>query len=284
MCPLGDETREAYMSPPELLPPPLARLGYVSRNRSGIQFILPPLCRVLAGQFLMGSEPQRDPNCQDDERPQTSIGSHSFHIGRFPVTVAEHACFVLAGHAPPHRTFPGNVLSDWPDQLERRTHPVVGVTWHDAVAYASWLDTHAEQHGWRLPTEAEWEKAARWDRRARRASLYPWGDTFEQSLCNSRGSGIDATTPVGAFAGGAAPSGAEDLAGNVSEWTSSLYRPYPYRADDGREGGAVVSPRYVCRGGSWDSYADEVRAAHRAPWLPSEPHELIGFRLAWAPS
>ena len=275
------------MSTPEILPPLLVRLGFTLRQTNGVDFIVPPLCRVLSGQFLMGSDPQQDPYCQDDERPQTRIALHSFHVGRFPVTVAEYACFVRAGQAPPRRTFPGNVLSDWPDQLKRSDHPVVGVTWHDAVAYVSWLDTHVERRGWRLPSEAEWEKAARWNREARRATIYPWGDSFEQVRCNCRGSGVDATTSVGAFADGAAPCGAQDLAGNVSEWTSSLYHPYPYRADNGSMGApgelTDLSSRYVCRGGSWDSYPDDVRTAYRAPCLADAPHELIGFRLAWVP-
>ena len=276
------------MSPPAMLPRRMAQLGFVSILSDGVDLIVPPLCRVVAGQFLMGSDPLRDPSCQNDEQPQTKIGLGTFHIGRFLVTVAEYACFVRAGYGPPRRTFPAYVLSEWSTQLERPDHPVVGVTWHDAVNYAAWLDGHHERRGWCLPTEVEWEKAARWDVSTRRTSLYPWGDGFEQALCNSKGSGMGATTPVGAFAGGAAPCGAQDMAGNVSEWTSSLYRPYPYQAGDSRESTdseiANTSPRRVCRGGSWDSYAEEVRAAHRGSWRADEPHELIGFRVAWAPA
>src|SRR5215472_6469124 len=122
--------RMTSMPPSTTLPPRMARLGFLSLSSDGVDFIVPPLCRVRAGQFLMGSDPLHDLYRQKDEQPQTKIGIGAFHIGRFPVTVAEYACFVRAGHEPPHRTFPANVLSEWSTQLERPDHPVVGVTWY----------------------------------------------------------------------------------------------------------------------------------------------------------
>ncbi len=103
----------------------------------------------------------------------------AFSIGRFPVTVAEYACFVEAGQRQPQQ---------WPTQLQKLDHPVTYVSWDDAVAYAAWLAQMTRQP-WRLPTEAEWEKAARWDRAPGVARLYPWGDMFDPSRANTRESG-----------------------------------------------------------------------------------------------
>lgn len=117
--------------------------------------------------------------------------------------MAEYACFVRAGHA---------MLSDWLTQLGTLDRSVASVSWHDATAYAAWLARQTGQP-WHLPTEAEWEKAAR----GTEGRIYPWGDTFDASRANTYESGIGTTTPVGASPSGASPSGAQDLAGNVWE-------------------------------------------------------------------
>lgn len=239
-------------------PPKLAQLGFVAKQHNSVAFIIPPVCQVPAGEFQMGS------NKRDDERPQHRVYLSAYAIARFPVTVAEYACFVEAGQRQ---------WNDWANQ--KLDHPVVYVSWDDAVAYAKWLAQLTGQP-WRLPTEAEWEKAARWDVRTGVARLYPWGDTFDASRCiTSKESGI---TAVGSYPNGASPYGAEEMVSNIWAWTHSLYKPYPYTASDGREVSNSAEKR-VLRGGSWIGYAFDARTAYRGYVGPVGLH-YFGFRLA----
>jgi formylglycine-generating enzyme required for sulfatase activity len=171
-------------------------------------------------------------------------------VARTPVTNAEYARFVAAtGHRAP---------SHWkgqapPDRL--RDHPVVNVSWRDAVAYAQWA-------GARLLTEQEWEKAAR----GMDGRLYPWGDEFDLVRCNTRESGIGTTTPVGRYSpGGDSPCSCVDMAGNVWEWAAS--EPEPGRGDR------------VLRGGSWFDLRDSARCVERGWFLPNASYDPVGFRL-----
>jgi formylglycine-generating enzyme required for sulfatase activity len=151
-------------------------------------------------------------------------------------------------------------------------HPVTEVTWGGAVAYCRWRNA-------RLPTEAEWEAAARGMQRRR----YPWGDvppTPEHAVIGQR-TGV--TLPVGSRPKGATPEGLLDMAGSLAEWTSTLYWPYPYRADDGREDGVHPGER-VTRGGD---YVFQPQPEHLLTWQragfsrrPSSGHRHIGFRCA----
>lgn len=259
--------------PPNSFPPRLADLDFTAQKRAGVAFVVPPICPVPAGAFLMGSDPRRDKGAQPDEQPQRSIPVGAFSIARFPVTVAEYACFVEAEHS--------YQPSNWASQLQKLDHPVVNISWNDAVAYAAWLATTTGQP-WRLPTEAEWEKAARWDARAGVARLYPWGDSFDQTRCNTREGGKGGTTAVGSYPTGASPCGAEEMAGNVWERTHSLYKPYPYTGNDGREVEKSTDNR-VLRGGSWDFYAGDARASVRFSVRPDDRLNgfgVFGFRLA----
>jgi formylglycine-generating enzyme required for sulfatase activity len=226
----------------------LAALRFATRVFGGVVVMIPPLCTVLAGDLLMGSDPTQDPELAHDEQPQHTVTLDTFQLGRFPVTVAEYACFVRVGHAEPR---PWEASRTWRGQLRTLDHPVVNVSWHDAVAYAAWL-SQVTATPWRLPTEAEWEKAARCDPVAGHARLYPWGDAFDRARCNayeSRRHGR--STPVGRYPHGASPCGARDMAGNVWEWTSSVYMLYPYRADDGHELGESTESRAPrCRSGT----------------------------------
>ncbi|MDY6817912.1 MAG: SUMF1/EgtB/PvdO family nonheme iron enzyme [Halobacteriales archaeon] len=150
-------------------------------------------------------------------------------------------------------------------------HPVNEVTWYGARRFARW-------RGDRLPTEAEWEAAARGDA----GRLYPWGNTEPTPERAVYGRGSGETAPVGTHPEGATPTGIHDLAGNVSEWTSSLYRPYPYDADDGREDPTVRGER-VTRGGAHVFFgATELRTYYRTGFSrePDRGHRHIGFRCA----
>lgn len=257
--------------PLDRFPPRLADLGFTAHVKDGVAYILPPLCPVLAGPFLIGSDKHRDPQAFDDEQPQHTVTLPAYQIARYPVTVAEYACFVRAGHAAPPQ---GPYGVDWATQLQHLDHPITCVSWRDAVAYAAWLTQRTSQH-WRLPSEAEWEKAAR----GADGRIYPWGDTFDASCCNTRESGSRTTTPVGRYPTGTSSYDVQDMVGNVWEWTSTLFKPYKYSQSDGREAANSTEDR-VLRGGSWNSYARIARAARRYHNWPPSLDADYGFRLA----
>lgn len=150
---------------------PLLTLGYTYQRSGSVQVILPPLCNVPAGSFTMGSDVDEEHPAREDETPTHRVGVASFQIARFPVTVAEYATFVRAGGDLP--AFSGSGAA-WADQVQRADHPVTGVNYEQAHAYAAWLARTTGQP-WRLPTEAEWEKAARLVPVNGAARCYPWG-------------------------------------------------------------------------------------------------------------
>lgn len=256
---------------PIVLPPPLSQLGFSGLRIDGVDVIVPPMRAVSAGPSQMGG------TGEDGEGPVHTVMLPTYAIGTFPVIVAEYACFVHAGHAPP----PDGGVTTWPRQLTALDYPVVNVSWRSAVAYAAWLSERTGQR-WRLASEAEWEKAARWDGATGTAREYPWGDAFDPIRCNTRESGQGGATPVGTYPNGASPYGAQDMAGNVREWTSSLHVPYPYQAGDGRERLDAPGER-VLRGGSWFNFAGDARAAYRDGRPPDDFTPAIGFRLALDP-
>ncbi|MFF4837544.1 SUMF1/EgtB/PvdO family nonheme iron enzyme [Streptomyces sp. NPDC001315] len=159
--------------------------------------------------------------------------------------------------------------------LTGANQPVVGVSWHEAVAYCAWLST-VSRRTFRLPSEAQWERAAKGDDKR----VYPWGPIWEAGRCNARPENIRRTTPVGMFPGGRSPFGCEDMAGNVAEWTSSLYSPYPWTGNDGQVDAEAEGVR-VNRGGGWDSMHRVVRCALRGDMNESHTDSAtLGFRIA----
>lgn len=264
------------VAPPvaERFPQRLANLGFVRHGDVAASgsgwYITPPLCQIDAGPFIMGSDPRKDADTEDDELPQHSVDTAAYQIGTYPVTVAEYDCAVRAGVVPE----PRYLLITWTYQLQGLDDPVNCISWADATAYAAWLARLTGQ-AWRLPTEAEWEKAARGDD----GRIYPWGNEWDFSRSNAATD--NGPTPVGAFAtwGDASPCGAHDLAGNVWEWTSSLFQPYPYAANDGREDPSAAGQR-VLRGGSWGN--PPAHSAYRNGNAPAEPDDAMGFRLVLA--
>lgn len=162
----------------------------------------------------------------------------------------------------------------WRDRcFNQPNQPVVGVNWYEAMAYAAWL-ANVTGKPYRLPTEAEWEWAAR-----RNLRRYPWGNDWDAVRCNWRGSGINRPNPVGVYPHGATADGLHELAGNVYERTASLYRGYGDAPADGREAVDVDGLRVV-RGGSWYTDRDTVRCAYRDWDYPWDWDGFYGFRLA----
>lgn len=256
--------------------------GYTLGSGNGTKCLLPPICPVDSSSqgtfvFTMGSDRNRDPHARKSEMPQYPIEVDAFAIGQHPVTVAEYKCAVDVGAVRKPKRVRLSTKMNWEKQLDHLDHPVVGVSWDDAIAYAAWLAEITRQP-WRLPTEAEWEKAAR----GTDGRIFPWGgDTFDATRCNVRESIIGRTTVVGKYPSGESPFHVQDMAGNVWEWTTSLYMPYPYIFGDGRQNLRVRGNRVV-RGGSWFDYGKFARVAQRVETKPDHASSGLGFRLVWA--
>ena len=251
--------------------------------------VIPPLVDIPGGTFTLGSD--RIVAAAPEHRLHVS----TYRIGQYPVTNAQYREFMVAeGYVSKDywtemgwrwmQARPQTAPGFWNDpRLNADRHPIVGVSWYEAVAYCAWL---CEITGrlFRLPSEAEWEKAARGAADSRK---FPWGDRFEANRANTAEAGIGATTTVDAFPLGASPYGVLDLAGNVFEWTQSkwgrnwqeLEFQYPYRREDGREDGEGSAAR-VMRGGSWFNPYYEALVSNRARFLPGSRGSNIGFRVA----
>jgi iron(II)-dependent oxidoreductase len=235
------------------------------------------MVRVPAGAFLMGSN-----EGPADERPQHKVTIREFLIDRNKVTNDQFAKFLNSvGPAGPKGEKYFDVDDDdarvhrregrWRADSGHENHPVVEASWDGAVAYCAWA-------GKRLPTEAEWEKAAR----GTDGRKYPWGNEPPDRTRAHFGAGWSDLRPVGSFPKGASPYDALDMAGNGWEWVSSLYRPYPYDGADGRENLASDQARGT-RGGGHDATADELTTTQRGRRVSRNPrggHHNIGFRCA----
>ncbi len=214
----------------------------------------PEMVAIPGGRFTMGPPEQ-----------QHEVELPGFWLDRRPVDNAQYRRFVEAtGHPEPRYWLVGG-RADVPIGPE---YPVVGVSWEDARAYANWC-------GKRLPTEAEWERAAR----GTDARRYPWGSEPEPERCNCRDSSRGGLEPAGARPQGAGPEGAEDLLGNTLEWTASLDVPYPYAPGGEREAEASPGKR-ILRGGSWFSQFRELSSWARYPELTGTCMHNVGFRCA----
>lgn len=156
--------------------------------------------------------------------------------------------------------------------------PVVGICWHEANAYCAWLTAQTGKP-YRLPSESQWEAAAR----GHETRDFAWGATFDAARCNAFESHLRGTSPVGVFPHGDTPDGLRDMTGNVWDWTSSLYRPYPYDPDDGRENVQAEDAPRVLRGGSWSGDRDFCRCAFRLRDDPGSRVNDVGFRVCVAP-
>ena len=246
---------------------------------------LEELQEVAAGEFILGS------SNRESDAPPHPVSTPAFKIGHYPVTNASYRQFITA-------TGRKWLTSDgWSPQ--RSNAPAVNVTWHDARAYCSWLT-----HEWRaigrigpdeivrLPTEAEWEKAARGaGQPGPDGKIYPWGSSWQEDCGNTLELGLNDTCAVGMFPRGASPVGCLDMSGQVWEWVSSLWgsdmrKPdylYPYNPTDGREDlQAPDNVRRVLRGGSLGSPFDRATCTYRGGLEPIGHWRGDGFRIVVA--
>jgi len=171
------------------------------------------MVHIPAGEFLIGSDPRTDPHGRASEHPQHILHLPGYSIARLPITNQQYQAFVRATGYPQPINWTGGASPVGPG------HPVVYVSRHDAAMYCRWL-SEATGKPYALPSEAEWEKAAR----GKDGRIYPWGNEWQAGRCNSREEGLRATTPVGQYALGKSPYGLLDMAGNVWEWTHSHYQ------------------------------------------------------------
>jgi len=213
---------------------------------------------IPAGEFTMGSD-------VEDERPPHTVFVDAFEIDKLEVTNEDFERFVAETGYVTDAEKAGD--TSWRYYAkDKPQHPVVKATWNDANAFCQWA-------GKRLPTEAEWEKAAR----GTDARSYPWGNQWDAARANAKEAGNRGTTVVGSFPAGASPYGVMDMAGNVSEWTTDWFKAYP--------GGDFYSPYFgekyrVIRGGGWFSDQNLVRTTERSASAVELANDDVGFRCA----
>lgn len=227
---------------------------------------------VPAGSFLMGSDPRKDRAAGPQEQPQHQVYLDVFKIDRFEVSNVEYLRFVLGTGA------------DWPKFWRENPfpekaalHPVINVSWYDADAFCRWA-------GKRLPTEAEWEKAAR----GVDGRIFPWGNEpagwIKSNIAHpgsKRGFRYPPLANINRYDKGASPYGVYQMAGNVSEWVSDWFDPEYYRqGQDKNPLGPKSGALKVFRGGSWNEDPEVARSAGRNGGLPDRESYLTGFRCA----
>jgi formylglycine-generating enzyme required for sulfatase activity len=243
------------------------------------------IIKVEAGEFKRGSDKK---GAHDDEKPVRTIYLDSYLIGKYPVTNEEYKKFMDDGGYDNKEFWTGEgwkwkkakKISEplyWHDRKWNGANfPVVGVSWYEASAYAKWL-SHKTGKKYRLPTEAEWEKAAR----GTDGRTYPWSEGIDKNKCNYNETRLRRTSPVGIFPAGKSPYGCFDMSGNVWEWCSDCYDGNYYKKSPAKnpQGPAHGEVR-VLRGGDWINVAGLVRAAFRLRCVPSYRWDFAGFRLS----
>ena len=218
---------------------------------------------VPAGEFTMGSDRDDDPR-----NAAHVVYLDAFYMDKYEVTNAHYEACVMAGVCQPPHAVKSYFRESYYGDAQYDNFPVIYVDWHMARTYCeTW-------RGARLPTEAEWEKAAR----GTDGRTYPWGEGIRCDKANYN-SCVGETAEVGSYEDGVSPYGLYDMAGNVFEWVSSINKSYPYDATDGQEDLTGSSSRLI-RGGAWSHNAHDVQAFYRS-WIgPNYSESVIGFRCA----
>jgi len=228
------------------------------------------LLRIPPGSFPMGSDKERDPSADNAELPLHNVYLDEYWIGRYPLTNRQYAAFVqAAGYPPPEHWENGRIPAG------KEEHPVVYVSWEDAAAFCRWA-TQTLGRSLHLPSEAEWEKAAR----GTDGRIYPWGDQAPDRQLANFNQNEKGTTPVGRYSPqGDSPYGCADMAGNVWQWVQDWYSRDYYQTSPERNPTGPTSGKYkVVRGGSWLNYAGNIRSPYRLDPEPDNRYNVFGFR------
>jgi formylglycine-generating enzyme required for sulfatase activity len=258
-----------------------------TRIEKVFSFVEPKMVIVPAGKFLMGStiahteqaiKNGADQDWVEREQPQHTVELSDYLIGKYPITNREYQGFVQdAKYNSPRGWF-----NEFP--AEKGGHPVVNVSWDDAIAYCKWLSKKSGKQ-YRLPTEAEWEKAARGEK----GLIYPWGNEFDSKKLNISETKIGETSEVGNFSPqGDSTYGCADMVGNIWEWCSDWYNEYEYKS---RKDNIVKDPQgpqtgnhRVLRGGSFNHDFRLARCSFRGHGYPYNSNIYDGFRIALSSS
>lgn len=247
----------------------------------------PQMIRIPAGTFLMGSTKAQaeraikdglDKNWAEFEQPQHTVELLDYFIGKYPITNREYQAFVRDAKYKSPEHWEGDIFPS-----EKGSHPVVNVSWEDATNYCKWLSEKTKKN-YRLPTEAEWEKAAR----GVDGRVYPWGDTFDAKNANTRESNIGDTSDVGKFSPqGDSPYGCADMVGNMWEWCNDWFNKNEYKQRQAEikkdPQGAPSGQGRVLRGGSFNLYHRYARCAYRNWFNPVSLNGNYGFRVSFSP-
>jgi len=260
-------------------------------------------CEVLAGEFIMGSN-----DGGSNEKPQHTLNlPYSYKAAKYPITNAQYELFVVDGGYDKRQYWTAvgwawkerneeTGADNWGEPFMLSNHPVVRVSWYEAVAYCHWLTEVLRgcgklAEGWqiRLPTEAEWEKAAR----GTDGRTYPWGEGFDVEKANGKETEVESTCAVGIFPDGVSPYGCHDMAGNVWEYCATKvegaflgrkYKPYPYQVENESTEDYLEGDHFrVIRGGSWLFASDSLRCAYRTDYIPDYDDLALGFRCFFVP-
>ncbi len=223
---------------------------------------IPGMVYVPAGWSWMGCSP-KDSNCNNDEKPYHRVYLDAYYIDRNDVTVNEYTRCVNAGRCTKPDTGKG---CNW-GMNGRGSNPINCVDWNQSVAYCQWA-------GGKLPTEAQWEKAAR----GTNGRIYPWGDVWDPAKACVN---LQSTCPAGSYPQGASPYGVMDMAGNVCDWCSDWYGASYYGTSPDHDPQGPAKPdagQRVLGGGSWAGNLLQLRTSYRGNYIPSGSDVTIGFR------
>jgi eukaryotic-like serine/threonine-protein kinase len=225
---------------------------------------------VPEGEFWMGNDPKEHPQADPDEQPKHTVWLDTFWVAKSPVTNRQFAAFTQSREGERVARLRG-----WRIPPGKEEHPVVSISWDEAAAFCAWLE-HTNGHEICLPTEAEWEKAAR----GTDSHIFPWGSQSPDARRCNFNQIVKDTTSVGKYSpDGDSPYGCVDMAGNVWEWIQDWYDSgYYARSPRSSPGGPEEGEQRILRGGSWNNNTWSVRAGNRNKGYPGNLFNLIGFR------